>query len=204
MCEVKTKKCTKCGEEKPMTTEYFYRRKESKDGLKPDCKICFIQRQKKYYVSNKNKRIEYQIDRYNNNRQDLLDYQKKHNKENREQYNQYRRNKLKTDELFSITYKLRGLILNSLKRFNWTKKSTTFEIIGCSPIKFKKYFEKLFQPGMTWQNHGEWHYDHIIPLSSATTEEEVIKLNHYTNLQPLWAEDNLRKSDKISEEWGNV
>ena len=50
---------------------------------------------------------------------------------------------------------------------------------------------------MTWENQGEWHFDHIIPISSAQTEEEVIKLNHYTNFQPLWAEDNLRKSNKI-------
>ena len=53
---------------------------------------------------------------------------------------------------------------------------------------------------MNWDNHGEWHIDHIIPLSSANTEEELIKLCHYTNLQPLWAEDNLSKSDKIIEQ----
>jgi hypothetical protein len=50
---------------------------------------------------------------------------------------------------------------------------------------------------MTWDNHGEWHIDHIIPISSGKTEDEVLKLCHYTNLQPLWKEDNLKKSDKI-------
>lgn len=50
---------------------------------------------------------------------------------------------------------------------------------------------------MTLENHGEWHFDHIIPLASAKTEEELIKLNHYTNFQPLWAEDNLKKGFKI-------
>ena len=52
---------------------------------------------------------------------------------------------------------------------------------------------------MSWDNHGEWHLDHIIPMASATNEKEVIKLNHYTNFQPLWAEENLQKSDKIKQ-----
>ena len=59
------------------------------------------------------------------------------------------------------------------------------------------HIESRFKDGMTWDNQGEWHIDHIVPLASATTEEELIKLCHYTNLQPLWAEDNLKKGDKI-------
>ena len=50
---------------------------------------------------------------------------------------------------------------------------------------------------MTWENHGEWHIDHIMPMYTAQTEEETLELNHYTNLQPLWAEENLSKSNKI-------
>ena len=53
--------------------------------------------------------------------------------------------------------------------------------------------------GMSWANRGEWHIDHIIPLSSAKTEEDVIRLNHYTNFRPLWKEDNQIKSNKIME-----
>jgi hypothetical protein len=64
----------------------------------------------------------------------------------------------------------------------------------CSKCKEEKFTE-----GMSWDNKNEWHIDHIIPLSSAQTEEELYKLCHYTNLQPLWAEDNLRKSNKIVE-----
>ena len=76
----------------------------------------------------------------------------------------------------------------------------THEILGCNWDEFKIYLEKQFQLGMSWKNRSEWHIDHIIPLASAKTEEDVIRLNHYTNLQPLWAADNLRKSDKMDYE----
>jgi hypothetical protein len=78
-----------------------------------------------------------------------------------------------------------------------SKKNKTFEIIGCFPKELKEHLEKQFSNGMTWENRNEWHIDHIIPLSSANSEEEVYKLCHYTNLQPLWKEDNLKKSNKL-------
>jgi hypothetical protein len=61
------------------------------------------------------------------------------------------------------------------------------------------YMEKQFQPGMSFDNYGfdGWHIDHIVPLATAKTEEQVAKLNHYTNLQPLWAKDNMSKGAKI-------
>ena len=61
----------------------------------------------------------------------------------------------------------------------------------------KAHIEKQFTKGMSWSNQGKWHIDHIIPLASAKNEDELMKLCHYRNLQPLWAEDNLKKSAKI-------
>ncbi len=75
------------------------------------------------------------------------------------------------------------------------------ELVGCSIQELKQHLESKFQPGMTWENYGYsgWHVDHVIPLSTftLTIREELLKANHYTNLQPLWAEDNLRKSNSL-------
>ena len=81
---------------------------------------------------------------------------------------------------------------------NQYKKSAKSEtILGCTILEFRNYIESKFTEGMSLNNHGEWHLDHIIPLASATTEEDIIRLNHYTNFQPLWAKDNLIKGCKI-------
>lgn len=77
------------------------------------------------------------------------------------------------------------------------KVQKTDEYLGCTYEEGRNYLASLFTEGMTWDNHGEWHIDHIIPLASAKTREELEPLFHYTNLQPLWAEDNLKKGAKI-------
>ena len=88
-----------------------------------------------------------------------------------------------------------------LKENNLNKKYKVINIIGCDLITLKEHIEKQFKDGMNWENYGlfGWHIDHIIPLSSAKTEEELYKLCHYTNLQPLWAEENMKKGNKILE-----
>ena len=75
-------------------------------------------------------------------------------------------------------------------------------MVGMSSIEFKANLEKQFKDGMSWENYGYrgWHIDHIIPISSANNEEELIKLCHYTNLQPLWAVDNFKKGSKIIQQ----
>lgn len=113
---------------------------------------------------------------------------------------------MQSDLLFYITCKTRTLIKNSLKRCFTPKSKKTSDILGCSFEEFKLYLESKFEPWMTWDNYGlyngelnyGWDIDHIIPLSSALSEEDVIKLNHYTNLQPLCGYTNRYiKMDKI-------
>jgi hypothetical protein len=97
------------------------------------------------------------------------------------------------DLLFKLSSNIRNSINNSFYKSGYSKSSKTQEILGCSFEEFKLYLESKFEPWMTWENRGlyngefnyGWDIDHIIPLSSSTTEEDLIKLNHYSNLQPL-------------------
>lgn len=83
------------------------------------------------------------------------------------------------------------------KSINNTKNKNTNKILGYSPKDLKEHLEKQFKDGMNWDNYGEWHIDHIIPISSATNLEEGIKLSKLENLQPLWGVDNIRKGNKF-------
>jgi len=124
--------------------------------------------------------------------------------ETRRQYlKKYNRNKQETDRRYRLTKALRCAINNGFRAKGFTKKSRSVEIIGCSYEEFEKHIESLFQEKMTWENRGVhgWHIDHIIPVCTATTEEELIKLTHYTNLRPLWATDNLKKGSKLPHEF---
>jgi len=102
------------------------------------------------------------------------------------------------DELFSMKVRIRNLVRNTFRKSGHTKPEKRTEgILGCSYEELKNHLESQFVEGMSWDNRGDWHIDHIIPLSSAMDKEGLLKLSHYTNLQPLWEKDNLEKSNKI-------
>ena len=164
---MKKLECTKCGEIKPMTLEYFpLRTDRGKTIFRKHCRVCIRKRNKIKHERRKDKIREYQRERWNND-------------------TMYRMRKL-------LSRRIREII-------NGPKSDSISNIIGCDWNTFQQHMESQFTEGMSWDNHGYngWHIDHIIPISSAKTEEEVYKLNHYTNLQPLWAEENMKKSDKI-------
>jgi len=107
----------------------------------------------------------------------------------------------------NVNYKLKGnlskRILYAVKAQHTVKSKRSQELLGCSMSKIRNYIESLFKEGMSWDNYGRfgWHVDHIRPCSSfdLTDPEQQKKCFHYTNLQPLWAEENLKKGDKWSE-----
>jgi len=141
----------------------------------------------KYYEENKEKLKITQKEYYQNNKEKIKEYK-----------NMYKKNRILIDPLFKLKQNFKSSIYIALKRNGYTKKSRSYEILGCSFEEFKNYLESKFEPWMTWDNHGlyngepnhGWDVDHIIPLSSAKTEEELLKLNHFSNLQPLCSKIN--------------
>jgi len=111
--------------------------------------------------------------------------------------NDYHKNRRETDLLFRMSKNLRTRTYIAFKRSSWNKISKTKTMLGCEYETAFNNIDNKFTKGMTWENMGEWEIDHIIPLSSAKTKEELIKLCHYTNLQPLWKIDNRKKGCKI-------
>jgi hypothetical protein len=116
----------------------------------------------------------------------------------------YHRDRYKTDELYKFKTDIRKVVYSAFKRKGHDKDFKSRQILGEEWSVIKDYIESQFSEGMTWDNHGEWVFDHKIPISICKTVEETIILNHYTNFQPLWAKDNLHKSDKILPEFEHL
>lgn len=126
------------------------------------------------------------------------EYKKKTKQIQREKHYERWKRRWNEDELFAMRVRLRNLIRNSFRKQGYKKFNLSTEsIVGINYNEFKEHLESKFLEGMTWENRGEWHIDHIIPLSSSTSRDDLIRLCHYTNLQPLWAIDNMKKGNKI-------
>ena len=119
-------------------------------------------------------------------------------KKNRRRQYLYKVKRLKTDPVYKLKNNLSSQVRGAFTKKGVCKSKKSMELLGCDIETAKKHIESLFTEGMTWENHGlyGWHIDHIIPLDIAKTEEDVLKLCHYTNLRPLWAKENLEKAGK--------
>lgn len=186
-----TKICSKCSIEQ--TLECFRKDITKKDGLRSDCKKCIKDFESKKRQNNPEMMRGKLQTFYQKNPEKRKEYRQNYKPRKQEQ----RKERRKVDPIFNITNRMRCRIWKFLKLIKVSKKNKTFEIIGCSPNSLKEHLENKFVEGMTWDNRNEWHIDHIIPLSTAKTEDELYNLCHYTNLQPLWSEDNIKKSNKI-------
>lgn len=211
---METKICSKCKNLNPICN--FTKNSQSKDGYYPSCKECrkksrltnsSIEKKSNKLWREKNKEHlqKYRLDWRRSNPEyfskwvdNNSDYHKNYYIENREEKLKYFKHRLKNNPIVKLTSNIRHRTTQYLKSKNYKIKSEIFKIIGCSPEFLKEYIENQFTDGMSWDLMGQYiHIDHKIPLSSAKTEEEIYKLCHYTNLQPLWAEDNLKKGGEI-------
>jgi len=205
------KRCSSCKEVKPTTHEYFRKLGKSKDGFRYQCVQC----RNKYYRDNENKIREKSKTYYEDNTVKALetcrlyregkggkvkDYNQNYYEHNlvgiKENVKNYRRERARNDIGFRLLARYRTRVYRAIKGVD--KSKTTRELIGCSIDKLKSHLEKQFKDGMTFENYGEWHVDHIRPCASFdfNNESEQLECFNYTNLQPLWAEENMKKHDK--------
>lgn len=216
------KACCKCGLVKKQ--EDFSKDKQKKSGYRPDCKDCNSKRQKELFSPEKKlKAKEYQKNNpekikkwklneriknseryrkvkreyYLNNKDILSAKQKVNYQKNKTKIHEQMKNKYHSDIQYKLKLNLRRR-MNKMVRRN-ERNGSAVKDLGCSLNSFKQYIESKFQIGMTWENYGKWHLDHIYPLSKVdlTNREQFLKVAHFTNYQPLWAKDNISKSNKL-------
>mgnify|MGYP001820701080 CR=1 FL=1 len=205
------KQCKKCGIEKDYSD--FGKDKYAKDGLTYRCRDCRNkshsayrktengqQKIKEYELKNKDKISKRRRERYANNRERELAVNRKWAEQNKDRIREISRKYQQHQRDNTINYKLRCNLKNRIYDAvkNNTKSKRTMELLGCSIEYLKQYLFEQFQDGMSWDNYGEWHIDHIRPCASfdLSDPKQQQACFHYTNLQPLWAIDNLKKQDK--------
>lgn len=177
------KVCTNCNHNKPLAE---YRKHQlSKDGLCYYCRDCERDINKKKY---QNKTLE----------------EKKLHRLKVKEWKMNNRRKANSYKNRNPVNRIKSNLRKRLRRYlNCRSLTGPIPGIGCSSLELRRHIENQFQPGMTWENYGHktWHIDHIKPISKfdLTNKEELLKINHYTNLQPLWAGENYKKTNIFCE-----
>ena len=201
---IKEKECDICKKTKPLNDfpikEYEsaiilrLKRPDIFDGHYDRCKQCVSEKEQETKIMLRAKEEERKKQFAYNQEQS-----RKWNEIFKQRAKERHKDRMATDPVYAMKYRLRNRTARAFKENGYPKTSKTAEILGCEWETLANHIESGFTDGMTWENRSEWHVDHIVPLASANTEDELIILCHYTNLQPLWAEDNIRKSDKMPE-----
>lgn len=205
------KLCSKCQEKKGC--DFFYRDKSTKDRLSTWCKNCqkvHRNKDKANVVANRYRKSEKGIKSRNKNYStpSALSRAKKYRQKiiKSGTLAKRRKNSYHTNEHFRIRYLLSSRIRETMIQQNCRKNNKTLELLGCSLEFFREHIESQFEDWMNWENHGvwskeskTWHLDHIIPCASfdLSNDEDIKKCFHYTNLQPLEAMENIKKSNKV-------
>lgn len=192
--------CNRCGIEKSYND--FHKHPLTKTGRLGYCKACKNAYMKLRSDNNPEVNIRSKERYYKNHEKSKERYRNqylKHRDKKIKKACEYNKRRLKTDPLFKLKATLRSRILTALK--NNKKSDLTMRLTGCSLENLRSHIEKQFKEGMSWDNHGikGWHIDHIIPCKyfDLSDPEQQKKCFHYSNLQPLWWWENLRKGARI-------
>lgn len=203
--------CSTCNETLPLSS--FNKKKQNKDGLSGICRDCISVISKRDYKKNpellklrsnqyRDNNPEYNRQYYKENNEYFRDYNSNNSEkrkiwriENRERIKELRKIRWAKNPQLKLKARLRSYLWFQLKKSNVRKNESSIKLLGCSIEHFKIYLENMFHSEMTWNNYGKWHLDHIIPCDAfdLTDPIQLAKCFHYTNFQPLWAIDNLRK-----------
>ena len=189
------KTCTKCKIEKELSE--FCKDKSKKTGLSSHCRKCANKYADKYRIEYYDKEVKRHEKYRNEHREEMRERTKEYRRTHKAQRNEFRKQKRITDIEYKIKCNLRYRIWSAVK--NNIKCESTEKLIGCSIKELKNYLKARFVKNMTFDNYGKWHIDHIKPCDSfdLSKNKEQKKCFHYSNLQPLWALDNLKKGSKI-------
>lgn len=201
------KTCSKCKVEKPFSC--FHKRSARASGYSSHCKDCRSLQEKERYLREKDSIIEKRRDYNEKNRSFINTRQREYNAKNKEKikaYSQANRDRINANRKVwrnenpanLIADRFRRRLNYALKTLGIKKNRSSLEFLGCSLEFFKEHLEKQFLKGMNWENREEWHIDHIIPMATAKTEDDVVRLSHFTNLRPLWKRENFSKNKAVT------
>ena len=195
--EIKTKErdIVTSEERKQYDKQYYLNNKEKKKQYNLDNK----EKLKQYRLNNKEKIKQYKKQYDLNNKEKSKQYKKQYNLDNKEKIRKYENEKFKRDPNFKLAKIIRTRITSALK--GKSKSKSTLELLGCSVEEAWNHLESKFKSGMTKENHGLWHIDHIKPCAKfdLTDPEQQAICFRYTNLKPLWAVDNLKKGARYDQ-----
>ena len=181
--------CKRCDNDKDL--EDFHKKKSSKTGYQIYCKTCSKNMVKKHYESNIDKVIERK--RIYRSTEDYKVNSKIYERGYYEKRKELRKNNIN----LRISMSIRDILRRCLKYIGKNKEQKTYELLGYNNLKLKQRLECQFKDGMSWDNYGKWHIDHKKPISKFNKGTDLKIINSLSNLQPLWAKDNLSKGNKF-------
>jgi len=185
------KTCTGCNKTKALIE--FHKHCRKSNGLRARCKVCVTAHNKRYKQNNREK-----CNASARKREKRPEFKKKRRASRKKRYH--------SDPQYKLTRRLRARLRHALK--GKLKSASTMKLLGCSYSHAQNHLEKQFISGMTWENQGKWHVDHMMPCASfdLSCPEHQRRCFHYTNLQPMWGKENKSKGDKIiyNREWNGT